>query len=252
MEVVEIYIVEKGRTITNENVLEIVKDLFVSKSDSQEKFPKVCVDDEFYLYPSKLPLDLIPVKEYKSQKKEPKKLQIDLLLIIEENGVKYKPIRYKQPKGEKPIKIKIPKFIWEEYKGRTEKEMLSWYNNKVKDGVSEFVDEKEFIKWYKENMKDGGECYYCGIKEEECQKLIHKGLLTSLRFPIYNNRTQGANRGYYLDIDRKNPTGLYSYKNCVLSCYFCNNDKSDVFNDEEYKKFKENRSGYLRNLLKEE
>ena len=38
----------------------------------------------------------------------------------------------------------------------------------------------------------------------------------------------------------------------MLSCYFCNNDKSDVFESaEEYTKFQNDRAGYLRNKINE-
>lgn len=78
---------------------------------------------------------------------------------------------------------------------------------------------------------------------------MHKGLLTSNRFPLEGIISRGVNRGYWLEIDRKNPKALYSSDNCVLSCYFCNNDKSDVFDDAEHKAFKENRLGFLGELL---
>jgi len=37
-----------------------------------------------------------------------------------------------------------------------------------------------------------------------------------------------------LEVDRKNPKGQYKPKNCVLSCYPCNNAKSDVFSYKEF------------------
>ena len=65
------------------------------------------------------------------------------------------------------------------------------------------------------------------------------------------NSSQGRTRGVWLEIDRKKPKESYSEDNCVLACYFCNNDKSDVFESaEEYIKFKENRLIYLQNIIK--
>jgi len=46
------------------------------------------------------------------------------------------------------------------------------------------------------------------------------------------------------------PKGPYSKDNCVLSCGFCNNDKSDVFSYDQYIEFREDRVGFLRRLLK--
>lgn len=110
-----------------------------------------------------------------------------------------------------------------------------------------FKSFNDFYLWYQlENMKG---CYYCGLKQEEQLELIKSGLLKSKRF--FNQKGQ---RGRRLEVDRKNPDGDYSNDNCVLCCYFCNNDKSDIFNDEQYLKFSlhgKHRVEYLRNLIKE-
>jgi hypothetical protein len=37
------------------------------------------------------------------------------------------------------------------------------------------------------------------------------------------------------EIDRKDPFEVYNEGNCVLSCYYCNNDKSNTFDYEIYK-----------------
>ena len=132
-----------------------------------------------------------------------------------------------------------------EYKKRDEKKTRDWFNSKVRKGESNFTDYQGFLNWYSQEKI----CYYCGLSEEESQEIVHKGLLTSNRFPLEGILSRGVNRGYWLEIDRKNPKALYSSDNCVLSCYFCNNDKSDVFDDAEYKAFKENRLGFLRELL---
>lgn len=131
------------------------------------------------------------------------------------------------------------------YLKRDEKKKREWFNSKVRKGESGFNDYQDFLNWYSQDKI----CYYCGLSEEESQKIVHKGLLTSNRFPLGGEFSQGVNRGYWLEIDRKKPKGLYSADNCVLSCYFCNNDKSDVFDDSQYKAFRENRLDFLRNLL---
>ena len=108
-----------------------------------------------------------------------------------------------------------------------------------KDGFRSF---ENFRIWYDKAPKV---CYYCGLTEEESQEIVSTGLLTSNRFPLNGKPSQGRGRGMWLEVD------LYSEENAVLCCYFCNNDKSDIFNDIEYKKFFQNRVVYLRNLLKE-
>ncbi len=103
-----------------------------------------------------------------------------------------------------------------------------------------------FSDWYFNLPKV---CHYCGLKEEESQEIIHEGILVSKRFPKGGLIHRGVFRGYWLEIDRKNPNGKYSIENCVLACVFCNNDKSDVFSEDQYKEFCMDRIGFLRKLL---
>ena len=134
------------------------------------------------------------------------------------------------------------------YEKKTEEQLRKWFSNKKSRNpeVIGFESVDEFLEWYKKEEKV---CYYCGLTEENSQEIVHKGILTSNRFPTGGIFSQGVNRGYWLEIDRKEPKGQYSLNNCVLSCYFCNNDKSDVFTDNQYIKFTKDRVGYLRQLL---
>lgn len=99
---------------------------------------------------------------------------------------------------------------------------------------------KEFLKWYTENLELG--CYYCGLEIETQIRLIESGKLNSNRFFTnkYENKSgveKYGTRGKSFEVDRKKPKGPYSVGNCVLCCYFCNNDKSDVFTASEYCNF---------------
>lgn len=137
-----------------------------------------------------------------------------------------------------------------EYTEKTEKQLKNWFSNKKssKPEDIEFKNFKDFKIWYdKQNKK----CFYCDLSEEESQEIVFKGLLKSNRFPFNGNITRGVNRGYWLEIDRKNPKGKYSHSNCELSCYFCNNDKSDVFQSSQYGEFIKDRLGFLKSLLEE-
>ncbi len=134
------------------------------------------------------------------------------------------------------------------YAPKSREQLIQWYNSKVENGISGFESEAQFLQWYSQNISDG-KCAYCGLSERDSQRIVHEGHLTSLRFPIYGNATKGGNLGYWLEIDRKNPIGLYSIENCNPSCYFCNNDKSDVFNESQYRQFMRNRAKFLRSLL---
>lgn len=134
------------------------------------------------------------------------------------------------------------------YKPKSKSQLKAWNKGKQKSNLSGFKDELDFINWYEAQEK---ECYYCKIKERELQKLINLGIIKSKRFPVYNEPKRGRNRGFWLEIDRKNPENIkYSRKNCVLACYFCNNDKSDIFSDTQYLVFMKKRASYLKTLLK--
>jgi hypothetical protein len=133
------------------------------------------------------------------------------------------------------------------YQQKTDKQLKDWFNDKVRTKRSGFEDLTDFRAWYDKKIKA---CFYCGLTEAESQEIVHNGLLVSKRFPLGGNTDRGVNRGYWLEIDKKNPRGIYSKENCELSCYFCNNDKSDVFNDEQYGEFVKNRPAFLRILLR--
>jgi hypothetical protein len=255
MEITQIYIVKKGLTRVDNNVLNaVINHLEPNENNTISQLPNVNMGDVFYLNIENIDNNLIPIRTFKSERRNPEKQQIDVLLVISENGFTSKPIRFKQPdpngnKKDKRVKIIIPNFQWE-YEIRTKEQMEQWYNDTEKEGISGFIDKNDFNDWYLDSVQEGT-CGYCGLTERECQEIIHKGLLTSLRFPIYKNTSQGVNRGYWLEIDRRNPIGLYSRENCIPSCYFCNNDKSDVFNEQQYREFTRDRVGFIRNLLTE-
>jgi len=129
------------------------------------------------------------------------------------------------------------------YREKTEQQLKNWFYQKPKNKRG-FKTFQIFFSWYNEFVKDKN-CHYCGISERDIQKLVHYGVIKSKRFPKNGNIKRGVSRGYWLEIDRRNPNGKYYKKNCVPCCYFCNNDKSDIFTEEQYFKFKENRKYYL-------
>ena len=71
--------------------------------------------------------------------------------------------------------------------------------------------------------------------------MIASKTLKSIRF---------ATRGQNLEVDRTDGN-IYSRKKCVLACYFCNNDKSDVVSSKDYLKyFRKTRAKYLADKIK--
>ena len=133
-----------------------------------------------------------------------------------------------------------------EYKPKPLDKIRADFLRRKQKGLSSFKDFEQFLEWYEKQKK---ECYYCGLKEEESQKIVITGLLKSNRFPQNGKLGRGHSRGMWLEIDRLNPKENYSIDNCVLCCYFCNNDKSDVFHGNDYFEFKHDRVAYLRKLL---
>ena len=107
---------------------------------------------------------------------------------------------------------------WDELK--TEREYLTKIRDKwqAKCPAIEF---KEFMEWF-ENVDK--KCFYCDITENEISELWEK-------FPNLTKR----NRGKHLEIERLEPNKPYNITtNLVLSCYWCNNAKTDTFTKSEF------------------
>lgn len=99
------------------------------------------------------------------------------------------------------------------------KELLQELEKKYIEKFPKIFSKKDF-----EELLKNEECYYCGITIDKLERLADKKKLF--------NKT---NRGWSLEIDRKKPNYEYSKDNCVMACYWCNNAKTDEFNDEEFK-----------------
>jgi hypothetical protein len=129
---------------------------------------------------------------------------------------------------------------------KTDRQLKALFKRKCLQNICDFKDEGSFLDWYRSQP---GECSICGVLELDLQKLISANLLESKRFPQNGLIQRGRTRGWWLEVDRNNPIKNYSEENCTLVCYFCNNDKSDVFQIDEYRKFRNNRYGYIKNLV---
>lgn len=71
-------------------------------------------------------------------------------------------------------------------------------------------------------------CHYCNTDILDIRRLLNAGV-------IRGRGVRGTGlRGPNFEIDRKNPFDVYNERNCVLSCYYCNNDKSNTFSYETY------------------
>ncbi len=136
-----------------------------------------------------------------------------------------------------------PDFV---YRQKTPEQLKANYNSRIKKDLNAFISFEDFLTWYYNEEKI---CHYCGLTELQSQKIVTIGLLTSNRFPQNGLTGPGQARGMWLEVDRIKPKDAYSESNCVLACYFCNNDKSDVFDGEDYKLFFQDRFKFLTQLL---
>ncbi|MCC6759834.1 MAG: hypothetical protein IT252_01390 [Chitinophagaceae bacterium] len=87
-------------------------------------------------------------------------------------------------------------------------------------------------------------CHYCKTSIFDINKLIDAGLLKT------RSVRGGGKRGPVLEIDKNDDS--YIPENCVLSCYYCNNDKSYTATKEDYETyFGNNRHQYFLQLLQQ-
>ena len=68
-------------------------------------------------------------------------------------------------------------------------------------------------------------CAYCGVNETQIKELIDNNKIKTKR--VYS-------RGKTMEIDKKEADGEYETKNIVLSCYWCNNAKTDEFDIDDF------------------
>ncbi|WP_340153444.1 hypothetical protein [uncultured Marivirga sp.] len=73
-------------------------------------------------------------------------------------------------------------------------------------------------------LLEAKQCHYCKITIDEIMELIENQKLFKKN-----------ERGWRMEIDRKEPNQEYSDENCVPACYWCNNAKTDEFTAEEFK-----------------
>lgn len=92
--------------------------------------------------------------------------------------------------------------------------------SRVTYNLENYWSREDFIYWYVNKEK---KCCYCECSQSELDSFYNK-----------NASKRKSTRGKTLEIERKCDE-KYSKENCELSCYWCNNAKSDVFSYEEFK-----------------
>ena len=92
-----------------------------------------------------------------------------------------------------------------------------------------FENTENFQNWYLEKLNNNEcKCHYCKTSILDIRRLINEQIISTRAV-----RGDGS-RGPNLEIDRMDPFGEYNENNCVLSCYYCNNDKSNTFGYDIY------------------
>jgi len=99
------------------------------------------------------------------------------------------------------------------------------------------IEEDEFNALIKQEQ-----CSYCGIS-------IGKINILGDNAKLHNKRSE--TRGYTLEIDRKEPNLEYTKDNCCMSCYWCNNAKTDEFTVSEFKEIARGINTVWKQRLKE-
>lgn len=94
--------------------------------------------------------------------------------------------------------------------------------NKEEVGWNAFSD---FYDWFKHQ---GDVCFYCKSTLEEVTSYLDSEKKKS------KHAHKRKKRGYAFEIDRKNHDSKYNSDDCVLSCYLCNNAKSDLIEAKEF------------------
>ncbi|AZZ37455.1 hypothetical protein CIK05_11845 [Bdellovibrio sp. qaytius] len=158
----------------------------------------------------------------------------ELAQAIEGYNTLKKDIHYASYFNMYPAELSVEKLIT---KGKT----------KIKTSEAAFKTPAEFLLWWVNAWKlQQGSCYYCNSKFSDLAKLINSNLLAVRKIGY-------GVRGPFPEIERLESTdekNIYSKENCVLACYYCNNDKSYVYSSVDYKNYFGPAKGlYIKQLL---
>jgi len=116
-------------------------------------------------------------------------------------------------------KLTIVKESFEDYH-----KYYTFYFNKDREDF--FANFDECIKWFqKQNCK----CGYCGINQKELLSIVCKRD-RNLTLNRKSKRSKGT-----LEIEKKDSKESYTYDNCILACPLCNNAKSNLIDENDWR-----------------
>jgi 5-methylcytosine-specific restriction endonuclease McrA len=91
-----------------------------------------------------------------------------------------------------------------------------------------FENPKAFLDWYDKHNES---CNYCGTTQFELHRIV-KLRNDNLTLNQKTKRSKGT-----LEIEKLNPNLGYTFENSVLSCPFCNNAKSNLISEKDWRDF---------------
>ena len=130
-------------------------------------------------------------------------------------------------------------------------ELRNIYRDRTKKDPKAFDDFASFLDWWYDQVDEKGnrKCYYCGIDEKTAKEAF--GAAAKGKISLLETKKTAWKNGS-MQIDRMAPKGDYSAKNCVFACVLCNNAKSDLITDEDFRfYFGESMKRYWEHIRKE-
>lgn len=91
-----------------------------------------------------------------------------------------------------------------------------------------FEEAKSFLKWYDEQNES---CNYCEISQSDLYRIV-ESRNGNLTLNLKTKRSKGT-----LEIEKRDPNKGYTFSNSILACPFCNNAKSNLISEEDWRKF---------------
>lgn len=111
------------------------------------------------------------------------------------------------------------------YKFKRFNDLYAKYYNEERRRL--FESPEAFLLWYD---TQNNQCNYCEITQSDLKRIVayRNGNLT------LNQKTKRS-KGT-LEIEKLDPNIEYTYKNSVLACPFCNNAKSNLISEDDWRK----------------
>jgi len=105
-------------------------------------------------------------------------------------------------------------------------DLFTKYHNEQRQEL--FREPDKLIEWFN-NQNDN--CNYCKITQSELLKIV-RARNGNLTLNQKTKRSKGS-----LEIEKLDPNKGYTFNNSVLSCPFCNNAKSNLISEDDWRKF---------------